>query len=449
MITAAQVKSIAGSAARPDLVAAIVRGWPDAVAKAKLTTARRAAFFLANIMTETGGLRILSESGAYSASRIMTIFGVGNHSASITAGEAKRIAALPVAQRGPVLFNRVYGTGNPKKMKEFKNTGVNDGWLYRGGGMMQCTGKSNYAAMEKKTGLPLVEHPELLHQPDSAFRAAYLEWAQDGRCNDAADRNNLTAARKAINGGTNGLSECKLFAAKALQVLADYEAHAPVSIASESEVEDDPVPTTDQPQVVVGDVIGDPQLFHAQRRLKALHYSPGKIDGVWGGGSRGALSSFMLDRGMTDRVPASLEEFHEASDEIDAELDEAEGEGWSRPVTAERRAGDNKTVAEIAPEVVPVRRNFLATLWLSISTFAAAIWNTVSEYVSSAWDFFTDHKDVVDDNPGIVSTVWGYVASVPPAVWLFLAAAGIAFVTYNSWRGVQEIKRSVSSGERQ
>jgi hypothetical protein len=37
-ITAAQLRAIAGQGARSDLVAAIVRGWPNAVAKAKLTT---------------------------------------------------------------------------------------------------------------------------------------------------------------------------------------------------------------------------------------------------------------------------------------------------------------------------------------------------------------------------------------------------------------------------
>jgi predicted chitinase len=46
-----------------------VRGWPNAVAKAKLTTKLRAAHFLAQIMTETGGLQILEESGAYRAAR--------------------------------------------------------------------------------------------------------------------------------------------------------------------------------------------------------------------------------------------------------------------------------------------------------------------------------------------------------------------------------------------
>lgn len=70
-VTAAQIKAIAGSGARSDLVAAVVRGWPAAVAKAKLTTKLRAAHFLAQIMTETGGLRILEESGAYSANRIL------------------------------------------------------------------------------------------------------------------------------------------------------------------------------------------------------------------------------------------------------------------------------------------------------------------------------------------------------------------------------------------
>ena len=157
-----------------------------------------------------------STTSAYvplSFSPVMKTFGVGKHSAKVTQTEANAIAALPVARRGPRLFNRVYGIGNPTKMREFGNTGPNDGWLYRGGGMMQCTGKSNYAKMAKKIGLPLVEHPELLHQPDSAFEVAYLDWAQDGRAIRTADaipqnfKVNIAANRKVINGGTNGLAE--------------------------------------------------------------------------------------------------------------------------------------------------------------------------------------------------------------------------------------------------
>lgn len=241
MITAAQVRAIAGPGARADLVEAIVNGWPEAVAVADLTKKLRAVHFLGQIMTETGGLKILSESGAYRYKTILKIFGAkqyseplggSGHSAGIGPAEAKKIAALPMPERERVLFNRVYGIGNPKKAREFDNTGPNDGWLYRGGGMMQCTGKSNYRLMAKKTGLPLVEHPELLHQPDTAFKAAYLEWAQDGRCNAAADRDDEVTARRVINGGTNGLAQYRGFIAQAKKVLADYGGPPPPKVAA-------------------------------------------------------------------------------------------------------------------------------------------------------------------------------------------------------------------------
>lgn len=458
-ITAAQLKAIAGAGARSDLVSAIVRGWPNAVAKAGLTTKLRASHFLAQIMTETGGLSILEESGAYRAPRIMKIFGVGEHSAAVTDAEAKRIAALPVAQRSVLLFNRVYGVGNPVKMREFKNTGPNDGWLYRGGGMMQATGKSNYAAMAKKTGLPLVAHPELLHQPDSAFMAAYLEWAQDGRCNTAADRDDVVEVRRIINGGKNGLAECRRFLAKAKQALADYAA-APVASfvaldpvadqeAVEPEAEADPALAPPNVQPLDPSVVGDPILFDVQTRLKARRYSPGIIDGRWGSGISGALSGFLNDRGLVLPLPSSVETFHGIADDVRAELAAAEAENWFRPVSEARAAADPKVVSQLAPEVAPAKRNFLTALWGSIVAGVGAVWDTVAGYVSEAWDFFTDHRDVVDDHPGLLSTAWSYVAAVPSEVWWLAGAGGLAFIAYNSWRAIKTSTLSVQTGERQ
>ncbi|WP_158669498.1 hypothetical protein, partial [Bradyrhizobium guangdongense] len=439
------------------LIAAIVRGWPNAVAKAGLTTKLRAAHFLAQIMTETGGLQILEESGAYRAPRIMEIFGVGKHSAAVTATEAKRIAALPVAQRGPVLFNRVYGVGNPRKMREFNNTGPNDGWLYRGGGMMQATGKSNYAKMAKKTGLPLVEHPEMLHQPDSAFMAAYLEWAQDGRCNAAADRDDVVAVREVINGGRNGLAECRKFLARAKQALADYSAAPAASFvaldpaADQAAVEDPSDPALAPPNVQPLDpaAVGDLVLFDVQRRLKARRYSPGVIDGRWGSGTSGALSGFMNDRGMALALPTSIETFHDIADEVRAELVAAEAEGWFRPVSEARAAADPKVVTQLAPEVVPAKRNYLTALWGSIVAGIGAVWDSVSGTISDAWNFFTDHRDVVEDHSGLVSTIWSHVAGLPSEVWWLLGAGGLAFIAYNSWRAIKTSTLSVQTGERQ
>lgn len=454
-ITAAQVKAIAGGG-RSDLIAAVVRGWPAAVSKAKLTTRLRAAHFLAQIMTETGGLQILEESGAYKAPRILEIFGVGNHSAGVTAAEAKRLAALPVAQRGPALFNRVYGVGNPKKMREFSNTGPNDGWLYRGGGMMQATGKSNYAAMEKKTGLPLVAHPELLHQPDSAFMAAYLEWAQDGRCNAAADRDDVVAVRKIINGGSNGLAECRAFLVKAKKVLADYSIEPVAAVFAEPETApepDAPEPPTPRtwapPSAVDPEVTGDPDLYSAQKRLKGRNYSPGLLDGKWGGGTSGAISSFRNDSSLDFPMPQTLAEFHHIKDELAAELQRWEDAGRYRPVTPERKAGDPATVAAVAPEVVPVKRNFLVAAWTFVVSIVTAIVNAFSNAIGSAWDFFTDHKDDLPTDPGLLHTAWSWITGLPPIVWILAVAGLFGFIAINARTSAQTITTSVSTGARQ
>lgn len=490
-VTFAQLRAIAPGA-RSDLVTAIVRGWPNAVDKAKLTTKLRACHFLAQIMTETGGLEILSESGAYRESQILKIFGVNHHSAKITAAEAHRIAALPVAQRGPVLFNRVYGVGNLTKMREFNNTGPNDGWLYRGGGMMQCTGKSNYAVMAKKTGLPLVEHPEMLAQPDSAFMAAYLEWAQDGRCNAAADRDDVTAVRHVINGGTNGLAACKAFLAKAKSVLSGYGGVAPIafmaapiadvsdtlataeapaaddvapapSVASDIAVDDVAQDADQDAADVVADVPaappispvdaeteGDPELLSVKKRLKAMNYNPGVLDPKWGGMTAGAITGFINDRGGFAPAPTSLTMFDEIHDQLVEEITQAEKEHFKRPVTEARAKADPKTVAAVAPEIVPAKRNLFATIGATVVAFVTGIWDTIVSWATWAWSFLSDHKDdLPSPDSSYASKAWEYVHHVPSGIWWLLAAAALGLLAWNGHNAVKQIKTAVQTGARQ
>ena len=196
-------------------------------------------------------------------------------------------------------------------------------------------------------------------------------------------------------------------------------------------------------------VVGDPVLFDVQRRLKARRYSPGVIDGRWGSGTSGALSGFMNDRGVPLTLPSSVEEFHDIADVVRAELLKAETENWLRPVSEARAAADPKVVSQLAPETVPAKRNFLAALWSAIVAALTAVWQTISGYVSAAWDFFTDHRDVVDDHPGLLSTAWGYVAGVPSEIWLLIGAGGLAFIAYNSWRAIKTSTLAVQTGERQ
>ncbi|MCD9819805.1 M15 family metallopeptidase [Bradyrhizobium japonicum] len=256
------------------------------------------------------------------------------------------------------------------------------------------------------------------------------------------------------NGGRKPKSAAPAFGR--VVMLAHPETGAPVD-----ELED-PAPASSPPaappnvQPLDPDVRGDAVLYDVQRRLKARRYSPGVLDGRWGSGTSGALSGFMNDRGLALVLPSSVDEFHGIADQVRAELARAETEiqpdgsiGWYRPVSAARAGADPKIVTQLAPEVVPARRNFLVALWSSIAAGAGAVWQTVSDSVTRAWDFFTDHRDVVDDHPGLVSTVWEHVTALPSGVWLLLGAGGLAFIAYNSWRAIKTSTLAVTTGERQ
>ncbi|MET4793700.1 hypothetical protein ABIF64_005878 [Bradyrhizobium japonicum] len=256
------------------------------------------------------------------------------------------------------------------------------------------------------------------------------------------------------NGGRKPKSAAPAFGR--VVMLAHPETGAPVD-----ELED-PAPASSPPaappnvQPLDPDVRGDAVLYDVQRRLKARRYSPGVLDGRWGSGTSGALSGFMNDRGLALVLPSSVDEFHGIADQVRAELGKAETEiqpdgsvGWYRPVSAARAGADPKIVTQLAPEVVPARRNFLVALWSSIAAGAGAVWQTVSDSVTRAWDFFTDHRDVVDDHPGLVSTLWEHVSALPSGVWLLLGAGGLAFIAYNSWRAIKTSTLAVTTGERQ
>lgn len=100
-----------------------------------ITTPLRIAHFLAQALHETGLFTVLRENMNYSAGRMVEIFGVGHHSAAVTASEAARLGGHPEA-----IAERVYGLGNPRKARDLGNTEPGDGFLYRGNGVLQTTG---------------------------------------------------------------------------------------------------------------------------------------------------------------------------------------------------------------------------------------------------------------------------------------------------------------------
>lgn len=86
------------------------------------------------------------------------------------------------------------------------NTQPGDGPRYKGRGLLQITGRSNYRDCGAGLGLDLVSHPELLEQPEGACRSAGWFWKSRG-LNQFADGDLFGALTRRINGGFNGLDD--------------------------------------------------------------------------------------------------------------------------------------------------------------------------------------------------------------------------------------------------
>lgn len=164
-----------------------------------INTPLRRVNLVCQVMGETGGCTIVQESGAYSAPRIMEIFGVGHHSAAVTAVEAQMLAG-----NGPALFDRVYGLGNPRKARELGNTAIGDGWKFRGIGPLQSTGRGAAKRWGDRCKADFETDPLVMVSEKYIMLPPLLEW-QAGNLNAAADHDDTRAIRHRINGGFNGM----------------------------------------------------------------------------------------------------------------------------------------------------------------------------------------------------------------------------------------------------
>ena len=99
------------------------------------------------------------------------------------------------------------------------NTVKGDGSKYRGRGLIQITGRANYAACAEALGLDLINHPELLEQPQYAAMSAAWFWSTKG-LNTLADNGEFVKITRRINGGTKGMADRQALYTQALKVLA-------------------------------------------------------------------------------------------------------------------------------------------------------------------------------------------------------------------------------------
>lgn len=190
------------------------------------------AHFMAQISHECMAGRIVRENMNYRAERILQVFGEGKHSAKVTPDEARTLAGQPQA-----LAERVYGIGNPKKARELGNVRPGDGWSYRGGGMLQLTGRANYSKRGQAIGYDLEENPGQLENPTISFKVACAEFVGLG-CVPFARNDDVVRVTLKINGGKNGLAERQVWLRKWKEALDDIE--DPIPVPREAELDKPP-----------------------------------------------------------------------------------------------------------------------------------------------------------------------------------------------------------------
>jgi hypothetical protein len=112
---------------------------------------------------------------------------------------------IPYGSNGPCSSALNYFRSTKNK-KDYYTLGIDSrGFPYFGRGLIQLTGKSNYESYGKKIGVDLVSNGDLALKEDNSYKISVIYLV--GRTFKHVKSNNLTQARKSVNGGTNGLSE--------------------------------------------------------------------------------------------------------------------------------------------------------------------------------------------------------------------------------------------------
>jgi putative chitinase len=175
-----------------------------------ITTDKRIAGFISQCAHESMDFRVLEENLNYKEATLLRVFpryfGPGKENAADYAGKPEKIA------------NYVYMDKNRSKAGALGNVNEGDGWLFRGKGLKQVTGRANHAAFGKTVGMTAEQAAEYLLTTKGALESALWFWGSRN-LNEVADTGDVIRLTKIINGGDIGLADRQARYAKAMAAL--------------------------------------------------------------------------------------------------------------------------------------------------------------------------------------------------------------------------------------
>jgi len=173
-----------------------------AALRAGFNTRDRLSAFLGQCHVESGAYRRTEENLNYAADKLVSVFGarrITPEQADVVGRKGNRAA------NQQAIANIVYGGAWGKR--NLGNVMPTDGWVFRGRGLKQLTGRANYTAFSKWLygDERLLLHPDDVARAPLSVRSAEWFWARNS-LNPFADRRDYAGITKIINGGANGLA---------------------------------------------------------------------------------------------------------------------------------------------------------------------------------------------------------------------------------------------------
>ena len=265
--------------------------------------------------------------------------------------------------------------------KDLGNIYKGDGVKYKGRGLIQLTGRSNYKTLGDQLGVDFVDDPKLAGQFPYAALTAALFW-KNKKLNSYADKDNIKEITRRINGGYNGLADRERYLERAKSALND--------------------------------------IAWAQDRLKSLNYALGSTDGKIGPLTKSAIRDFQDDNDL----------------EVNGQLDEPtknllmSDDANPRPVSDDRKNITAKDLRESGSEIAD------GTYRAKVGIASAGI-ATAANIASEAKDMAAQAQEIVEgvkSGAGIVEIIKDYWFVILAIVSAFI----ILFCLYRAYKAAQK-----------
>ena len=246
--------------------------------KYDITTPRRVAHFISQCAHESNNFNSLEENLNYSEKSLLAVFGR-------YFGAGKRNAA-EYARNPEKIANYVYQDEFRSKQGAMGNVNPGDGWLFRGRGLKQLTGRENYTNFGKSISMTAEQAAEYVATEKGAIESAAWFW-NNKKLNPIADTDDVTKMTKIINGGNIGLADRQERYSKAMHILG-----SPVTLkAVEDNDDNDDVDVSDIGVLRKGAKGDGVKMMQAALGIAA--------DGAFGPGTEKALKAWQTKNGLT------------------------------------------------------------------------------------------------------------------------------------------------------